>query len=33
MSGWKGTGSAGKGGFGPWYLQQFAREQSRTVFA
>jgi 1-pyrroline-5-carboxylate dehydrogenase len=33
MSGWKATGSAGKGGFGPWYLQQFAREQSRTVFA
>jgi 1-pyrroline-5-carboxylate dehydrogenase len=33
MSGWKGTGSAGKGGFGPWYLQQFAREQSRTIFA
>lgn len=32
MSGWKGTGSAGKGGFGPWYLQQFAREQSRTIF-
>ncbi len=32
MSGWKGSGSAGKGGFGPWYLQQFAREQSRTVF-
>lgn len=32
MSGWKGTSSAGKGGFGPWYLQQFAREQSRTVF-
>lgn len=32
MSGWKGSGSAGKGGFGPWYLQQFSREQSRTVF-
>lgn len=33
MSGWKASGSAGKGGFGPWYLQQFAREQSRTVYA
>ncbi|UGS39006.1 aldehyde dehydrogenase family protein [Capillimicrobium parvum] len=32
MSGWKGSGSAGKGGFGPWYLHQFGREQSRTVF-
>ncbi len=31
MSGWKGSGSSGKGGFGPWYLQQFAREQSRTT--
>lgn len=33
MSGWKASGSSGKGGFGPWYLQQFTREQSRTVFA
>ncbi|WP_320670509.1 aldehyde dehydrogenase family protein [Patulibacter defluvii] len=33
MSGWKASGSTGKGGFGPWYLQQFSREQSRTVFA
>lgn len=32
MSGWKASGSTGKGGFGPWYLQQFGREQSRTVF-
>lgn len=32
MSGWKASGSTGKGGFGPWYLHQFAREQSRTVF-
>ncbi|MGH2945026.1 MAG: aldehyde dehydrogenase family protein [Solirubrobacteraceae bacterium] len=31
MSGWKGSGSSGKGGFGPWYLEQFMREQSRTV--
>jgi 1-pyrroline-5-carboxylate dehydrogenase len=29
--GWKGSGSTGKGGCGPWYVQQFAREQSRTV--
>jgi 1-pyrroline-5-carboxylate dehydrogenase len=29
--GWKGSGSSGKGGCGPWYVQQFAREQSRTV--
>jgi 1-pyrroline-5-carboxylate dehydrogenase len=31
MAGWKGSGSTGKGGFGPYYLQQFAREQSRTI--
>ncbi|MEP6574646.1 MAG: aldehyde dehydrogenase family protein [Gemmatimonadota bacterium] len=29
--GWKGSGSSGKGGCGPWYVQQFLREQSRTV--
>jgi len=29
--GWKGSGASGKGGCGPWYVQQFAREQSRTV--
>lgn len=29
--GWKSSGSSGKGGLGPWYLQGFAREQSRTV--
>ena len=29
--GWKGSGSSGKGGCGPWYVQQFMREQSRTV--
>jgi len=29
--GWKGSGSTGKGGCGPWYVQQFVREQSRTV--
>jgi 1-pyrroline-5-carboxylate dehydrogenase len=31
--GWKGSGSSGKGGCGPWYVQQFMREQSRTVVA
>jgi 1-pyrroline-5-carboxylate dehydrogenase len=29
--GWKGSGSTGKGGCGPYYVAQFAREQSRTV--
>ena len=29
--GWKGSGSTGKGGCGPYYVQQFLREQSRTV--
>jgi 1-pyrroline-5-carboxylate dehydrogenase len=29
--GWKGSGSTGKGGCGPFYVAQFAREQSRTV--
>jgi 1-pyrroline-5-carboxylate dehydrogenase len=29
--GWKGSGSAGKGGCGPYYVAQFMREQSRTV--
>jgi 1-pyrroline-5-carboxylate dehydrogenase len=29
--GWKASGSAGKGGLGPWYLPGFMREQSRTV--
>jgi 1-pyrroline-5-carboxylate dehydrogenase len=28
--GWKGSGSTGKGGCGPWYVSQFLREQSRT---
>jgi len=28
--GWKGSGSTGKGGCGPYYVQQFTREQSRT---
>ncbi|HEX2451988.1 MAG TPA: aldehyde dehydrogenase family protein [Gemmatimonadales bacterium] len=29
--GWKGSGSTGKGGCGPYYVQQFLREQNRTV--
>ncbi len=29
--GWKGSGSTGKGGCGPYYAAQFAREQSRTL--
>jgi 1-pyrroline-5-carboxylate dehydrogenase len=29
--GWKSSGSSGKGGLGPYYVQQFMREQSRTV--
>jgi len=28
--GWKRSGSTGKGGCGPYYVQQFMREQSRT---
>ncbi len=31
FTGWKGSGGSGKGGCGPWYVQQFMREQSRTV--
>ena len=29
--GWKGSGSSGKGGCGPYYVSQFVREQSRTI--
>jgi 1-pyrroline-5-carboxylate dehydrogenase len=29
--GWKGSGSSGKGGCGPYYVAQFLREQSRTL--
>ncbi len=29
--GWKNSGSTGKGGCGPYYVQQFMREQSRTL--
>jgi len=31
FGGWKGSGSSGKGGLGPYYVQQFLREQSRTI--
>jgi 1-pyrroline-5-carboxylate dehydrogenase len=30
--GWKGSGTTSKGGLGPYYLTQFMREQSRTVW-
>ena len=33
FTGWKGSGSTGKGGCGPYYVAQFMREQSRTVIA
>lgn len=31
--GWKGSGSSGKGGCGPYYVAQFLREQNRTVIS
>ncbi len=31
FGGWKGSGTSGTGGGGPWYLRQFMREQSRTL--
>lgn len=31
FGGWKGSGTSGSGGGGPWYLRQYMREQSRTV--
>ncbi len=31
--GWKGSGVTSKGGLGPYYLTQFMREQSRTVWS
>ncbi|MEP7131295.1 MAG: aldehyde dehydrogenase family protein [Sphingomicrobium sp.] len=30
--GWKGSGTTGKGGLGSWYVPQFMREQSHTIF-
>ena len=32
FGGWKRSGTAGKAGGGPYYLQQYLREQSRTHF-
>jgi 1-pyrroline-5-carboxylate dehydrogenase len=31
FGGWKGSGTSGAGGGGPWYLRLFLREQSRTL--
>ncbi|HEU4425585.1 MAG TPA: aldehyde dehydrogenase family protein, partial [Pilimelia sp.] len=31
FGGWKGSGSTGKAGGGPYYVQQYLREQSQTV--
>jgi 1-pyrroline-5-carboxylate dehydrogenase len=31
FTGWKASGSSGKGGCGPYYVMQFMREQSRCV--
>ena len=31
--GWKGSGTTGKGGLGSWYVPQFMREQSHTIFS
>jgi 1-pyrroline-5-carboxylate dehydrogenase len=31
FGGWKGSGSSGKSALGPYYVQQFMREQSRTI--
>ena len=31
FGGWKGSGSSGKAGGGPYYVQQFMREQSQTL--
>ncbi|MBI3742001.1 MAG: aldehyde dehydrogenase family protein, partial [Chloroflexi bacterium] len=31
FGGWKGSGSSGKSALGPYYVQQFMREQSRWV--
>ncbi len=32
FGGWKGSGSSGKGGLGPYYVPQFMREQSQTLW-
>lgn len=31
FGGWKGSGTSGAGGGGPWYLRPYMREQSRTL--
>ena len=31
FGGWKGSGTTGKGGCGPYYVSQFMHEQSRTI--
>jgi 1-pyrroline-5-carboxylate dehydrogenase len=31
FGGWKGSGTGGKGGGGPYYMTQYLREQSRTI--
>jgi 1-pyrroline-5-carboxylate dehydrogenase len=31
FGGWKASGSSGKASGGPYYVQQFLREQSRTI--
>lgn len=33
FGGWKGSGTSGAGGGGPWYLGSYLREQSRTIFS
>lgn len=33
FTGWKASGSTGKGALGPWYVQQFLREQAQTSVA
>ncbi|HMJ91532.1 MAG TPA: aldehyde dehydrogenase family protein [Candidatus Acidoferrum sp.] len=33
FGGWKGSGSSGKNALGPWYVPQFLREQSQTLFS
>lgn len=33
FGGWKGSGTSGAGGGGPWYLRSYLREQSRTLFS
>jgi len=33
FGGWKGSGTSGTGGGGPWYLRQYMREQSRTLLS